>query len=398
MKRILFVSISAPPKSGPESLQVKKYIEELSRYFVIDLVTTKSSAYGWNRNFGKSLDQFHERVDQVIELPGYTNRAFSRIKSFLPDTMKFPDSNFHFHLFPDKVIGQLKNEPDIIYSRSTPFSSAILAYKLADRIGCPWVMHLSDPWSDYLNGEKHNSWESKCFTRASSISVTTESYLKLLQSKYGLMKDKFFLSKNVFDEHSEYLRPTGKKLDIVYAGNLYGNRTPLPILDALNSLEPEFQKDITIRFFGNRDLRIERDILSYNLSCVELCPAVAYDKMNSIIRGAHLVLNLEDTSIETDLVLTLPSKVIDAMGQRKKILSIARPDAPSSRLIESLGGKVFDLSRKEEIQAYLIQAIKAVRKQEFDFFKPGEPDLSYSAQFQVQYLKEKMDSVMANKI
>src|SRR5690606_19230405 len=92
-----------------------------------------------------------------------------------------PDTDFLFHWEGKIILKKISSKPNIIYSRSTPFSSAILGIKLKQKLSVPWVMHLSDPWSDSPYGNYKNTYnikaERQCFESADLISFTTAETL-----------------------------------------------------------------------------------------------------------------------------------------------------------------------------------------------------------------------------
>ena len=144
------VSISAPPYTNPESLQVSKYLK-----FLVDgslqliLVTAKISKKntGWRRVDNEYLPILN-RLNQVIKIPAYFNPLLSRIvKKLYPVWFERPDNERRFISGWKSVIRQVKVNPDVIYSRSSPLSSSIMALRLQQHYNVPWIMHLSDPWT-----------------------------------------------------------------------------------------------------------------------------------------------------------------------------------------------------------------------------------------------------------
>jgi hypothetical protein len=144
---ILFVSIAFPPKGDPESLQVLKYYTALRNKSDLNftIVTSKNPTLFMEPN--ADLKPFLTGYNELIELPISENKYVNFVKRKIkPNSLNFPDSKFSFHQQFQKVISKIKHIPDIIYSRSFPLSSTILAYKLVEKYNKPWVLHLSDPW------------------------------------------------------------------------------------------------------------------------------------------------------------------------------------------------------------------------------------------------------------
>src|SRR5690606_29703164 len=146
--KILFASISAPPKNAPESLQAAKYLKYLTLENDVTLITSQVAG-GW-RPKDDTLTGLLKNITCIITLPIWSNKyIYHLVKRLSPWLLQQPDEDAPFHWKYKQVVKQLKDYvPDIIYSRSTPLSSHFLAYKLKKIYQKPWVMHLSDPWVD----------------------------------------------------------------------------------------------------------------------------------------------------------------------------------------------------------------------------------------------------------
>ena len=146
MKRVLLVSIAFPPKNDPECLQVAKYLKYMAQADLnFDIVT--SSIPTLFMPYDSSLEKYSFPGMQKIEIPVWETKISNYVlQKAIPGGISYPDSKLTFHLQYRKVIKRLRNVPDIIYSRSNPVSSAVMACKLREYYKVPWVMHLSDPW------------------------------------------------------------------------------------------------------------------------------------------------------------------------------------------------------------------------------------------------------------
>lgn len=393
MKRILFISISSPPKSGPESLQTGKYLEGLSKFFSIDLITTRANDYGWNKKIGNTKDLLLPHVESLIELNSYSNRFFSKLKSLLPKQLKFPDENFHFHKSSNYVIKNLYFVPDIIYSRSSPLSSAILAYKIKEKINRPWVMHLSDPWVDnpfLTNGiKKSKAWEKACMSKADLITVTNKNYLFFLKEKYPTYQHKIELSHNVYEPIEIDPVELDKPFTLIYFGNFYGQRDPEALLIALSQVyleSPNDFKNVNVSFYGNIDSRIQQLFDKYNLPFVNHKGFIHPKKIPDIVKNATILVNMEDQFAELSDILFLPSKIMDYISYQRLILSISSNISPSKDIIKNNYGYVFEHDNLTGIASFIKDAIKAYSKKDIRFFQVNLPDQKFSIGYQTEKL------------
>ena len=140
---VLLVSISAPPKNSPESLQTGRYLKYLSRNHLVTLLTTDPTG-GWEPA-DQSLLKYLKNVYQIVSLCSLPSRVISFLRKVKPGLL-LPDESMYFFWQFRRSIKKIKEKPSIIFSRSAPYSSAIMAKKLAKHWNVPWVMHLSDLW------------------------------------------------------------------------------------------------------------------------------------------------------------------------------------------------------------------------------------------------------------
>lgn len=93
-KRVLIVSIAAPPYGTPESLQFSKYLKYLSvKELDIYLVTAKlpKSNPGWRRVDLKYQPTL-KNTKQIIKVPVYYNRYVSgTLRRLIPKWFQKPD-------------------------------------------------------------------------------------------------------------------------------------------------------------------------------------------------------------------------------------------------------------------------------------------------------------------
>ena len=198
---ILMISPQSPPKNSPESMQVGRYLKELDRHHNIILVNTPVES-GWTVK-DDSLD-FDLKNTNIITLHLPLHGKLTRlISSKYFKHFCVPDKDFWIRYKTSYILDKLTAEPDVIYSRSMPFSSALLALELKRKTKLPWIMHLSDPFFDNpYRGKSSNEiliakYEYDCFNEADYITVTTKNMLEFYEKKYPDFSDKIKISPNV---------------------------------------------------------------------------------------------------------------------------------------------------------------------------------------------------------
>lgn len=341
MKNLLFVSIAFPPKSDAEGLQVAKYLKYLVRLgagsFAIDAVTSALPTLNMPRD--ASLEPMRRGIRQTVELPIYENRYTNfLIRKILPWAATMPDPKFSFHWQAGRVIRQLQHKPDLIYSRSFPLSSAVLAYRLKRIYGVPWVMHLSDIWADCPE-RNYRGWshaiqerlERRCFEEADIIGVTSEKTRAFYQRKYPHLESRIEHYPNVFDPEDlpaarspaphRGTRSSGK-FRIVYTGSLVGGRSAEPLLAALSRLPSDIRESLEVLVVGPVDFANSKIIQRWNLPCVTLLGQVEYQESLSVQRSADLLVLIDMPVANPDLRVYFPSKLLDYIIAGPPIVSI----------------------------------------------------------------------------
>lgn len=345
-KNLLFVSIAFPPKNDAEGLQVAKYLKYIIRegynQFNIDVVTSKVNTL--NMFHDLSLEHSAIGIRQSIELPIFENRYINFFfKKIIPIILHLPDSKFMFHLQSYKIPRLLQEYPDLIYSRSFPTSSAVMAYKLKQYYKIPWIMHLSDLWADCpftpYNGKYCQKIERKCFELADIISVTSESTCEFYKKKYQYLSEKIVFFPNVFDLEntktffSPYKR---EKLRIVYTGSFAGTRSPAFFLEAVSILPEEKKEKIEVIFSGDIDRKNLSVINRYqNNNWFSYYGIVEYASSLELQCSADVLLLIDSPVEQQHLRVFFPSKILDYILARRPILALVYSESETERVVKN---------------------------------------------------------------
>lgn len=399
---ILFVSIAAPPKSGAESLQVGKYLHHLTKKAAITLVTTPVLDTGWKK---KDESQFYalEGIKEIIEIN--TISSFGRWSSFVSKKLfnrwlNKPDTDFLFHWKKEAVLKRMSSKPDVIYSRSTPFSSAILANKLKQKLSVPWVMHLSDPWTDSPYGSYKNSYnveaEKECFGRADLISFTTTECLSFYSEKYPGHRSKFFVCPNVFDQtdlaHEQFFFQH-EKLILMHSGNLYGKRTIEPLIRSLEKLSEVERDNIEVVLAGHLDDNNNQLIADSALKCISKLGSVSASESYELQRKADILISIDKPLEQSVDKVFLPSKIQDYLAARKYLLAFTGHGSATHNTVHDKYGVCFDHDKPEYTADFLRKAINAFNQRNNNFFHIAEPDVRFEAGYNAGLLFERLKTL-----
>lgn len=369
--KVGLIAFSAPPKGAPESFQVHRVLHALDPSISVVLVNTPAKE-GW------------ERIDKSLHIPDRTELVEARMPMHVLVTrvlehrylkrFHVPDNEFWTAFASSSVVRAFRADPpDVLYSRSSPFSTASFALALHRRLGIPWVMHLSDPWhgSPYRSGPAASSkadreLEAECFGAAAAITLTTSGQAAFYRQRYPEHASKISIVPNVMPD--DELAPmtdwigcrSNEPLRIVYTGALYGARTIKPVLAAIEAMPQGEAGDLPSRLrldvYGNA---MPDQIAAMEANAlVRYHGAVSQEKAREAQRGADLLLVIEP---EIDHPLRdhfLPSKLLDYLHTGTPVLALTPRDSETARLCAQGGGWAFVPSSTPEITRFLREAIE----------------------------------------
>lgn len=380
----MFISIAFPPKSDPESLQVLKYYRSMiEKGMKVSVVTSKNPTLFMEPD--EQLLPFYADYEQLIELPIKESKLINFIKRKInPEALSYPDSKASFFKSPDKTIDRLENRPDIIYSRSFPASSSILAYHFKEKFNVPWVLHLSDPWifkdktEKELNiSDKWNlQWEEKCIEAATVVTLTSKKTIAYYQTKYPAQKDKFLLYPNVYDVRDvtevveKSIKDDKTPLHFVYTGGMTKERNPKVFLDCIKELIEDGQLskgDVFVELVGPKDRYVQGLIAEYDLHNIIDVDAVSYEKSKQMQKDGDVLLIFDSPIEDPKKMVFFPSKILDYMTAFRPLLAITPSQSTTSEIIQNFNlGKSIPHNEKSRIKEFILNSIKRVNLEQYN--------------------------------
>jgi hypothetical protein len=406
-KKILFVSVSFPPKSDPEALQTAKYFHYLQKHSDLQIDVVTSAIPTLYMPYDKDLEPYATGVHQLVSIPLRQNRYvnFLRSRLGLGETV-FPDIRYSFHKQYRKALRQLKGKPDVIYSRADPKSSTVMAYKLKAELNVPWILHMSDPWADCplqkMSGsyyKKNDEWERKCFEAADIISLTSVPTIDFYKKKYPHMVEKFRLYPNVYEKVREdkddvtNIDSTERKFRIVYTGGLTEARSPGFLLEPLKQLvneHPRLAEKIEVIFAGDVDLRNRTVFQNYDLPFVKWIGQVPFREALRLQRTADYLVVIDNPIQDVAMSMFFPSKLLDYMMAQKRILAITTKGSASDKVMQDLKGDVCSHNETASIKDAIINSLRAFENGNKDYLTSGHPPKKYEASFNAERLYDEI--------
>jgi glycosyltransferase involved in cell wall biosynthesis len=403
---VLFVSISFPPKNDPECLQTAKYFSYLRKNSDHRITVVTSAIPTLFMPYDAQLEKYAGGYDQRIDIPIYENKWTNfLLRKFWPGGIDYPDSKFTFHWQMKRVLKSLHTKPDVIYSRSYPLSSTLMAYKLATHFNIPWVMHLSDPWVD--SPVKHYSkkqtayqskWEQTCFERASAIGLTSQHAVDFYKRKYPSFADKIHLFPNVYDptDFSNERIDFSTRLKITYTGGLAGERSAKNFLQACQQLvneKPHLADQFEVIFAGPMDRKSQHVFSENQLTNIRHIGELPYPKALELMKQAHVLLNIDLPIKDPNMAMFFASKLLDYFLAKRTILSLTSKGSASEKALEKVNATVLLLDDMEGIKSFIERAIQAYQAKEEAFFTLDAHTDAFSADMNATKLAQMLATV-----
>lgn len=240
-----------------------------------------------------------------------------------------------------------------ILSTSPPAISNIVAGRLKERFGIPWVADFRDPLSrNPGRSSKGLCWlrdvavERWAFRRADVLIANTDAALEMWREKYPQYAGKMHLIWNGFDSEDYLgpmpLPPRAYRL-LVHTGGIHAARHPGILLSSLHRLIRQGRlspKSFLVRLVGRLADGWDRDGVPVGelvrLGCLE------YDGQLVPREEAKRAMATADSLILLDLLprsraVQVPGKLFDYIRIGRPILAITTRNSPANRLLYRSG-------------------------------------------------------------
>ena len=280
---------------------------------------------------------------------------------FIPDARRFwinPSVRFL-----NKYLAE--HQVDAIVSTGPPHSMHLIALKLKELRGIPWLADFRDPWTDIdyykemrisaYADNKHKKLELKTITGCSAMVVVSrdmkENYEKMGARNVNLITNGF---DPVDMDVSEVIRDT--KFSISHIGSLppgFNLQGLWKVLSELAESVPNFRNNLEIQLVGKVDVNVIDNLTRLNLgNQLTLTGYVSHDKAAMLMKqSAVLLLVINRNSPNARGILT--GKVFEYLASGRPILAIGPTDGDLAKILEESDAGVIaeheDYERLKEI-------------------------------------------------
>jgi glycosyltransferase involved in cell wall biosynthesis len=379
MKNVLFIAYHYPPLGGVGSQRSQKFV----RYLVEDdwrsvVLTPEKGSYLLDPSLqdGEShgIEVIRTRnvdLSSIFKLavpshensslqaggngsPGRGNLVLSFARRAVHTWAYVPDAQigwFPYALRAGKRIMKTQ-DVDAIYSTSFPITSHLVAYRLKQATGKPWIADFRDLWTEFHYAEYSNALrkrldrliESKLLEKTDAILTVSETLAATLRRLTGGRK-RVEVIRNGFDSSDfvglEYKRPP--RWTITYIGLFYGARQdPSVFLEALQRLIESGRvprQDVLFNIVGEPDAYVRERVACFGLDDITRFTGFVphRDALAHQVSSSLLLLILHGDRANPGVIT---GKIFEYLGSRRPILGIVPANFEVARIIEETGAGV----------------------------------------------------------
>ncbi|MEO9190308.1 MAG: glycosyltransferase [Acetobacteraceae bacterium] len=230
--------------------------------------------------------------------------------------------------------------PDLIVASAPPYSGLMVAARLSDESGVPWIAEMRDPWSGNVYNDRPiwRDWldrrmERRTLGRAAALVAVSPVVARDLGARY---KQPIATVLNGFapeDLPSPSVRAPHDVLTIVYTGTIYaGHRDPSPLFAAIARLAAEARRQVRVVFYGPTDTQVRALAAPYGIQeQIVVMPAVNYRTSLEHQADADVLLLLQRNHPSDEG--NVPAKFFEYMGALRPILLLGYEQGVLARMI-----------------------------------------------------------------
>ncbi|WP_062309406.1 hypothetical protein [Alicyclobacillus sendaiensis] len=365
---VAVISYHAPPVLNAESILVWKTLKVLKNWFRLRLITASVPSADATLALPDDIE--------VERLPTWMPSAYKPRRALEKIIGRFADEAW---LWARQTPASMDLPVDLLYSRSQPGASHLLALRWKLRTGKPWIAQFSDPWA-------HNPYHMsrtprrKAFDEANERAVVAKAdalvfptqeildqyvhlYPQVPVADKSIVLPHHFMPE-LYPERVERPAEIADKLLFAYLGDFYGQRSPEPFVVGLEnalSERPGMRQRVAVEFYGNVESKFEPIVAQSPVPIRK--GRVSYLDSLARMRQAD-VLVLIDAPSATGRNPFLASKLIDYLGAGRKILGITDVEGTAADILRAQGHVVCSPRDVDGIASAMVAMMDAYQRGE----------------------------------
>lgn len=280
----------------------------------------------------------------------------ARLKKLVRDQVVFPDKSRGWIPFAVKAGRTLIRDwkPDLVFASGPPFSTLVVAHRVAAPARIPLICEFRDRWWDdpYYPPSRLCTWREKLLERrilnySSGITTVSEPWAETYRARY---KKPVQVVYNGFDsDEATSITEAGNELsdafpvdtlNIVYTGGIYpGRRDPRPLFEALAN-HPDLRARVRVWFYGTAKEHVMPIAQETGVTgCIQLKPAVPHGQAVKLQHRADVLLLMQWNDPREQG--NVPGKFFEYLGAGRPILLLGlRGGVPDQILRERNAGEL----------------------------------------------------------
>jgi glycosyltransferase involved in cell wall biosynthesis len=374
-RRVLMIAHYFPPAGGSGSNRALAFARYLPEYGWEPIVITPTAAWASNRDDEllthippgvhvirtRSLEQRPSRGDPPLTR-SFLAAAPRQGPSDAPHPSALRSNVGHLKRFPDAHLGWLpfalaaarRQDYDVAYSSSGPFTSHLVGLILKRFTRKPWVAELRDGWycwnraifPDYpaWRAVLERSLEAAALRAADRVVLVTDRMADAFRAQYpDLPREKFAVVSNGFDP-AQFTNaahaPHPNAWQILHGGALYYGRSLAAFLDAARRLieeDADFASQFRLTLLGTLDPRAQAEIARSGLQAhVHVQSQVSHAQALAAMTSADALLLVANTTPGAEA--TVPGKLFEYLATGRPLLAVAPSDSSTADILAQTGG------------------------------------------------------------
>jgi len=343
---VLLIAHGFPPAGGSGSNRALAFARYLPMYGWVPIVLTPQARVANNRDDALLAEVPHharvvrtrsrEAVPPVAPPPAGTTVSSrpSPLRRQLGHLKRFPDA--HVGWLPFAVRAAVREEFDVIYSSSGPFTSHLVALAVQRLTGKPWLAELRDGWYEWnravfpdyprWRGTAEQRLESAVIRGADRVVLVTERMARAFRHQYSdLPAAHFAVVSNGFDPAQQPpAQATSDGFEVLHAGALYYGRSLEGFMSgAARAVEadPAFGAAFRLTLLGTLDATARAEVAKHSFGDrVQFRGYVDHAASLAAMRQANVLLLIANTTVGAEA--TVPGKLFEYLASGRPVLAI----------------------------------------------------------------------------
>ncbi len=300
----------------------------------------------------------------------HTIAVWIRSNIFIPDARAFwirPSVKF--------LLNYLKNNPvDAIFSDGPPHTNHVIACRIKQKTGIPWIADFQDPWTQVDLYErliltqwadrKYHRLEQETFRNADRITIASPTWKKDLENIGAKNVSVFYYGYDTPDFQD--LTPVFEDIfSLTHTGLLGADRMPTGLFEAISELASEneaFKTYFRFRSVGKTDGEVMQKAQELGIrDLIEIIPQVPRNQALQYMANSQMLLLLLNLAGNT--MGRIPGKLYEYFAVKRPIICLSPAGSDSDNMITEVGaGFSAEYHQKNEIKKLLVHFFEIWQK------------------------------------